>query len=749
MRREELDEKKQMVFEFVTSKGYRPLTIKEMATLLRVPSTELKDLRQILDELTTEGKLTVNREGKIKVTPPDVKVGRYMATQRGFGFVRVLEENEDIFVPGLCSKNAMDGDLVQVIIKKAATEKKRSQGEILNILEHGNQRIVGEYQRQKGYGIVIADNQKITQHIYVHKEDSKGAVTGHKVVVDIISFGDDTHRTQGKVVEILGHVNDPGVDILSVIRAYDLPEEYPNEVMRQAEGIGEEVPESEKEGRADYRMLPTVTIDGEDAKDLDDAITLTRDENIYHLGVHIADVSQYVTENSPLDKEALKRGTSVYLVDRVIPMLPHRLSNGICSLNQGEDRLALSCMMDIDQKGNILDHRIEETVIRVDRRMSYTSIYKIVRERDKRERGRYKELVPMFEQMYELSRILRKKRKKQGSIDFDFPESKITLDEEGKPIDVREYERNSAHELIEEFMLAANQTVAEEYFWRELPFVYRTHERPDIEKIFVLNTFVNSFGYALKIKNGEEIHPKEMQKLMKNIAGRPEEALISRLALRSMKQARYTTECEGHFGLAMKYYCHFTSPIRRYPDLQIHRIIKENIHGKLTQRRISHYNQILPDVTAKASSLERRADDAERQVEKIKKAEYMEQFVGETFDGIISGLTHWGMFVELPNTVEGMIRIVNIPTDYFYYDADSHRLIGQYTRKVFKLGEPIRVTVAGVDKLLHTVDFVLAQEQPSRKGSAKRISGESRGKEKKKNGKRKPKTHRQQQKGVS
>lgn len=718
MLREELEEKKNRIYEFICSKEYRPLSVKEMGVLLQVPSRDRKDFREVLEQLSLEGKIMIDRSGKIKNMPPHVKTGRYMATQRGFGFVRIEGEADDVFIPEERTKNALDGDLVQVIIRKEGQEGRRREGDILNILEHGNETVVGVYNRSKGFGFVTADNQKFTKDIYVPKADSMGAVTGHKVVVEITDFGDRQRNPEGRVIEILGHINDPGVDILSVIRAYHLPEEYPDDVMKQVEKVEDEVAEQEKAGRADYRSLQTVTIDGEDAKDLDDAITLTKEGDIYHLGVHIADVSQYVTENSPLDKEALKRGTSVYLVDRVIPMLPHKLSNGICSLNQGTDRLTLSCMMDIDQKGKIIAHRIEESVIQVDRRMSYTSVHKIIEEHDEEERRKYQAFIPMFELMYELAELLRRKRKKQGSIDFDFPESKITLDEKGKPIAVEEYERNNAHRIIEEFMLAANQTVAEDYYWQELPFVYRTHESPDIEKIFTLNAFVGSFGYALKIKRDDEIHPKELQKLMKNIAGKPEEALISRLALRSMKQARYTVDCEGHFGLAMKYYCHFTSPIRRYPDLQIHRIIKENLRGALGEKRIAHYNRILPEVAAEASSLERRADEAEREVEKMKKAEYMEQFVGESFDGIISGLTSWGMYVELPNTVEGMVRVADMPGDYYYYDEEVQQMVGEHTGKRYKLGEPIRITVAGVDRLAHTIDFVLAgkQQEPDEVG---------------------------------
>ena len=704
MVQEEFEEKKKMIEEFVGSKGYRSMSVKEMAMVLQVPSRDKKDFREVLDALAREGKISIDLKGKIKPLPADVKVGKYMATQRGFGFVRVEGEDDDIFIPGSYTKSALDGDTVQVLVKKEGGEGKRREGQVLNILERGNSVLVGTYTRSRNFGFVTPDNQKFTKDIYVAKAESKGAVTGHKVVVEITDFGDEQRKPEGRVLEILGHVNDPGVDILSVIKAYGLPEEYPDDVMKQIENIPDEVEEKEKAGRADFRDLQTVTIDGEDAKDLDDAITISKEGNMYHLGVHIADVSQYVTEGSPLDKEALKRGTSIYLVDRVIPMIPHKLSNGICSLNQGVDRLALSCMMDINEKGEIVKHKICESVINVTRRMSYTSVHKIIEEKDEAERKEYEELIPMFELMYELADILQARREKRGSIDFDFPEAKIILDEKGKPIDVKEYERTQANRIIEEFMLAANQTVAEEYFWNELPFVYRTHETPDMEKIQNLALFIENFGYTLKIKE-DEIHPKEVQKLMRSIAGKPEEGLIGRLALRSMKQARYTTECEGHFGLALKYYCHFTSPIRRYPDLQIHRIIKDNLRGRMNAKRIEHYEKILPEVAKHSSEMERRADEAERECDKLKKVQYMSGHLGEEFWGVISGVTEWGFYVELPNTVEGLVHVTTLTDDYFHYSESTYELIGETTAKRYKLGQKVKIVVAATDPFMRTIDF--------------------------------------------
>ena len=519
---------------------------------------------------------------------------------------------------------------------------KRREGEVVKVLRRGIAKVVGTFQKNKNFGFVIPDNIKLGQDIFIPAEYSKGAVDGHKVVAQITDYGSDRKNPEGKITEIIGHINDPGTDIISIVKGYDLPMEFPDKILHQAENVAKPVSTADMAGRMDVRDWQMVTIDGEDAKDLDDAITLTREGECYRLGVHIADVANYVQEHSALDVEALERGTSVYLVDRVIPMLPHTLSNGICSLNAGEDRLALSCIMLIDKKGNVIDHKIAETVVQVDQRMSYTSVRKILKDQDEEERNKYRELVPMFELMEELAAILREKRRKRGSIDFDFPETKILLDQQGRPLEIKPYERNVATRIIEDFMLIANETVAQDFFWQELPFVYRTHDTPDSEKIRKLGTFINNFGYSIKIGQ-EEIHPKELQKLLERIEDTPEESLISRLTLRSMKQAKYTTQSTGHFGLATQYYCHFTSPIRRYPDLQIHRIIKETLRGRMNEKRIAHYERILPEVAAQSSARERRADEAERETDKLKKVQFMSEHIGESFEGVISGVTAWGM----------------------------------------------------------------------------------------------------------
>ena len=625
---ERVKQRKALICELLADDIYVPMKEKELAVFMQVPGEEREEFRRILQSLVSEGRIQVTGQGKY-VKPQDNRLsGIYYGTARGFGFVEVEGREEDLYIPEDKRGGAFHQDRVQVALLPGG-HGRRQEACVVKILERGTKQVVGTYEQCENFGFVIPDNSKIGTDIFVSRERSKGAVTGHKVVVELTSYGDDRHKPEGRVAEILGHINDPGVDIMSVVRRFELPVEFGEKVMKQTDRVPDHVQETDKDGRTDLRDLQMVTIDGEDAKDLDDAVSLYLDERgQYRLGVHIADVSNYVQENSALDWEALKRGTSVYLVDRVIPMLPHKLSNGICSLNEGVERLALSCLMTINARGEVTDYEIVESVIRVDRRMSYTSVKKILQDQDEEERRQYESFVPMFELMEELAAILRKKRHKRGSIDFDFTESKILLDQDGRPLEIRPYERNVATKIIEDFMLIANETVAQHFFWLELPFVYRTHEKPDQEKIMKLSSFIRNFGYSVKT-SGDEIHPKELQKLLGRIADTEEETLISRLTLRSLKQAKYTVECSGHFGLACQYYCHFTSPIRRYPDLQIHRIIKDQIRGRLREERIAHYAGRLPEVAKHSSRMERRAEEAERETDKLKKAEYMEEHIGE------------------------------------------------------------------------------------------------------------------------
>ena len=631
--------------------------------------------------------------------------GVFTAHQRGFGFVTVEGETEDIFIPGDKVNGAMHMDTVEIAVL-STTSGKRKEGAVLKVIERGMKHVVCTYEASENFGFAVPDNTRFGSDIFIPKGRSMGAVAGHKVVVEVTSYGKKDKKPEGRVVEIIGHINDPGTDILSIVKAYDMPVEFSEKIMHQVENVSKEVTDADMAGRMDLRDWTMVTIDGEDAKDLDDAVSLFMDGDNYVLGVHIADVSNYVQEHSALDVEALKRGTSVYLVDRVIPMLPHALSNGICSLNEAQNRLTLSCIMTINPKGEVIDHKIAETVIRTNRRMTYTNVKKILEDKDPEVMEEYKELVPMFEKMAELASILRKRRMKRGSIDFDFPETKVILNDKGEPIDIKPYDRNVATKLIEDFMLIANETVASHFFWQEIPFVYRTHENPDTEKIHKLSTFINNFGYSLHI-GADEVHPKELQKLLEKIEGTDEEALISRLTLRSMKQARYTTACTGHFGLAASYYCHFTSPIRRYPDLQIHRIIKETLRGRMNAKRIEHYEGILDEVAKQSSQMERRADEAERETIKLKKCEYMAKHIGEEFEGVISGVTEWGFFVELPNTVEGLVRVTELKDDFYQFYEDTYELVGEATNKRYKLGQKVKVVVESTDKLMRTIDFAL------------------------------------------
>ena len=638
-------------------------------------------------------------------------IGTFESTSRGFGFVSVEGQDEDIFIKASDTKNAFYHDKVKIVITLPKKGDKRAEGKVIDIVDHEIKTLVGTYQRNKNFGFVVPDNQKIACDIFVSKEHEQGAVTGSKVIVKITDYGKGEKNPEGRITEVIGHIDDPGTDIMSIVKAYDLPEEFPDSVKKQLKSIPDEVDEKDKAGRTDLRDVVMVTIDGEDSKDLDDAVSLTKEGDIYHLGVHIADVSNYVQGGSALDREALKRGTSVYLADRVIPMLPVRLSNGICSLNQGQDRLTLSCLMDIDKKGNMISHKIAETVICVDERMNYTDVKNILEDTDEEAKKRYEKLVPMFFLMKELSEILRGNRHHRGSIDFDFPESKIILNAAGRAIDIKPYEANVATRIIEDFMLMANETVAEECCRDDMPFVYRTHETPDPEKVESLLTLLHNQGVPVQ-KHGQEITPKEIQTILESIEGLPNEPQISRLTLRTMKQAKYTTECSGHFGLAAKYYCHFTSPIRRYPDLQIHRIIKDKLRGRLEREgKTEHYKEILEDVARQSSVCERRADEAERESDKLKKAEYMSYHIGEEFEGIISGVTGWGFYVELPNTVEGLVHVNTLRDDYYTFDQDAYELIGDVTHKVFALGQKVRVRVADADTMLKTVDFVLAEEQ--------------------------------------
>ena len=752
MSKKDMDRRKKFILELMGDPIYQPMRLREISSLLRLSKEEKRELYDVLDELCEEGKVSVDRKGRYekvkgkwkkkkddryyddrreeygseygrkkkdknkkdknkKEQPEGIQAeGTFIGHPKGFGFVEIEGQDEDIFIPESDTGTAMHQDKVRIIIRDDKKEGKRQEGVVVKVLERGMPEIVGTYQLNRDFGFVISDNPKFSKDIFIPRKEAAGIKNGDKVIAVITDYGSGNKNPEGKIKENLGNIRTPGTDILAIVKSFGIPSEFPEKVMKQAQRVPDHVLDADRDGRLDLRHLQTVTIDGEDAKDLDDAISLTKEGDIYHLGVHIADVSNYVQYNSALDREALKRGTSVYLADRVVPMLPERLSNGICSLNQGEDRLALSCLMDINEKGKVVSHQIAETVINVNERMCYTDVKNILEDTDEEAKKRYDALIPMFFMMKELSGILRNSRHHRGSIDFDFPESKIILNVAGKAIDVKPYEANVATKIIEDFMLMANETVAQEYCTEEIPFVYRTHDNPDPEKVESLLTLLHNQGVKIQ-KAKEEITPKEIQQIIESIEGLPNEAMISRLVLRSMKQAKYTTECSGHFGLAAKYYCHFTSPIRRYPDLQIHRIIKDNLRGRLMREgRTEHYAEILDEVARQSSVCERRADEAERESDKLKKAEYMSYHLGEEFEGIISGVTGWGLYVELPNTVEGLVHVNTLRDDYYVFDQESYELCGEMTKKVYKLGDKVRVRVADADKMLKTVDFELVSD---------------------------------------
>lgn len=707
-----LKERKERILAYMESEGYVPIKRRDMRAMLSVPQEDREKFESLINELIAEGRVFETKKGKL-ASPKDLQMatGTFIGHARGFGFVTPDAGGEDIFIPASETMGAMQKDRVLYKMLHKAEKGKKADGVIVRILERGQQRIVGTFEAgSKGYGFVVADDKKIAKDIFISRENTKGAVTGHKVVVEITDYGEDRRNPEGKVIEILGHINDPGVDILSVIRRYELAVEFPEEVYEEIEHLGTEVAEADKKGREDLRDLLTITIDGADAKDLDDAVSLKRLGNgNFELGVHIADVSHYVRENTALDKEAYARGTSVYLVDRVIPMLPHKLSNGICSLNPHVDRLALSCLMEVNGRGEVVSHRILESVINSDYRMTYTAVREILEDGTPALLEQYAEILPMLEDMEELRQILGEKRRKRGSVNFDLPESKIILDENGKPIDIKPYEKSIATNMIEEFMLVCNETIAENSFWQEMPFMYRSHQEPDEDKLEKMEQFLRGFGYYLRKKDGE-IHPRELQKVLQKAEETDEERIITRMVLRSMMQARYTAENGGHFGLAAKYYCHFTSPIRRYPDLEIHRMIKKMLHGELDEKASVYYRRKMPDWAKHCSKQERVAEDAERDTDALKKVEFMEDKVGQIYEGIISGVTNWGIYVELPNTIEGMVALSQMDDDYYEFDEKKMLVFGKRTKKSYRLGDKVVVSVAKVDRMMGTIDFAFAEE---------------------------------------
>lgn len=706
------EELKQKLLGLISEAAYNPLKKEELAMIFDIHHTEMPMFYNFLDELVESGYLILTKKGKY--TSPNqmgLFVGKLVSHKKGFGFVESDEEyTQDLFIPADSLNGAMHNDRVIAEITTPATDEKRAEGRIIKVVERAITDVVGTFQESKNFGFVLPDNKKFNKDIFIPKKFFNGARGNDKVVCRITQWPTEDRKPEGKIIEILGQKGDRYVEITSVIREHGLPEEFPKKVLDEAEKVAIEIPQEEIDRRLDIRDMNIFTIDGEDAKDLDDAVSIeVLDNGNYKLGVHIADVTHYVKEKSKLDKEALKRATSVYLVDKVIPMLPKTLSNGVCSLNPFEDKLTLSVFMEIDHKGEVVKHDIKETIINSKARMTYTEVSDILEKDDEKLKNTFAKVADDFFTAEKLARILMKRREKRGAIDFDFPEAKIILNNDGDVVDIIQYERRISNRIIEEFMLITNETVAEHFFWLNMPFVYRVHETPAHEKIETLNKFISTFGYVIK-GDLESVHPKALQGIIEQIHGKTEEKAISTIMLRSLKQARYSPECVGHFGLAAQYYSHFTSPIRRYPDLQIHRIIKEFLNGKISQKRQDQLAQIVDYASTQSSEREREAELAERDVKDIYKARYMEDRVGEEFVGIVSSVTSFGMFIELDNTVEGLVRLADMGDDYYIFDENTFTILGERTKKMYRIGDVVKIKVEKVNVDFKEIDFKLLEK---------------------------------------
>ena len=703
---------REQLLGLINDPHYNPLKREELALIFNIHPSEMPMFYNFLDELEEDGYIVKTKKGRV-MSPNQMGlcVGKFVSHRKGFGFVESDEELvQDLFIPKNDINGALHNDRVMAEIVTPATEDRRAEGKVIKIIKREVTRVVGLFQENKSFGFVVPDDKKFNQDIFIPKRYISGAKNDDKVVCEITVWPQENRKPEGKIVEILGKKGERGVEIDSIIRAHGLPEEFPKKVIDEANFVAGQELEDEIARRLDLRDLDIFTIDGEDAKDLDDAISIEVLPNgNYKLGVHIADVTHYVKEKSKLDKEALKRATSVYLVDKVIPMLPKQLSNGVCSLNPFEDKLTLSCIMEIDAEGKVVKYDIAETVINSKARMTYTEVSDILEKDDEKLKKTFAKQVDDFIAAEKLARILMKRRQRRGAIDFDFPEAKIILNKNGEVVDIKHYERRISNKMIEEVMLVANETVAEHFFWLQLPFVYRIHETPSVEKMEDLNKFMATFGYHIK-GNLEDVHPKEMQSIIEKIKGTKEEESISTIMLRSMKQAKYSPSCIGHFGLAAKYYCHFTSPIRRYPDLQIHRIIKEQLNNKLNNKRQDQLAHIVEYASTQSSERERAAELAERDVHDYYKACYMADKVGQQFDGVVSGVTSFGIFVELENTVEGLIRLANMRDDYYIYNQETYSIIGERSKKTFRIGDSVRIEVDNVNVDFKEIDFKLIEK---------------------------------------
>lgn len=694
---------------YMKEESYKPMTVQELEEVLGIEGSEgFRDFVKSLVYMEERGLVVRTRANRYGL-PEKMNLvrGKISGHAKGFAFLLPEEKGmDDVFIPPHETNGALNGDTALVRVTKEDPSGTRREGTVVRILERGQTDIVGTFVDKKSFGFVETDDKKFTADIFIPQEKTAGAIDGHKVVVHITRWPEGRQAAEGEVKEIIGHKNDPGVDIMSIIYKHGLPQEFPDAVLEQANAVPDEIDPKDIQNRRDLRDEVIVTIDGADAKDLDDAVTVTKlDNGNYKLGVHIADVSHYVTENSPIDQEAYERGTSVYLVDRVIPMIPHRLSNGLCSLNPKVDRLTMSCEMEISPNGEVVSHEIFDSVIRTTERMTYSDVNRILADQDEELRTKYEPLVPLFERMEELAAILRQKRTDRGAVDFDFKEAKVLVDEDGHPTNVVIRERSVGEKLIEEFMLAANETVAEHFHWMDVPFIYRIHEDPKEDKLQRFFEFLTNFGLNVK-GTANSVHPRALQEIIERVKGTPEEGVISTVMLRSMQQAKYNADNLGHFGLAAEFYTHFTSPIRRYPDLIVHRLIRTYlINGDLSQPTQAKWDARLPEIADHTSSMERRAVDAERDTDELKKAEYMLDKIGEEYDGVISSVTNFGMFVALENTIEGLVHVSYLTDDYYRYDERHFAMIGERTGSVYRIGDEITVRVRDVNKEEQSVDF--------------------------------------------
>ena len=707
-----MEEQEQKILELLKDENYKPMKPKEIAMLMRVPKNEYNDFLNVLGNLELNLKIQKNRKNQYRIVEKVYYDGIYRKHSKGFGFVKIESDEDEIYISKDNSLNALNGDRVLIEIVEEKNKLKKAEGRIVKILKHEKNTVVGIFQNNKNFGFVVPDDKNFGTDIFISKKNFGKARNNHKVLVQITKYPQKGKKAEGKIIEVLGNVNEAGVDMLSLIKENNLPARFPEQVVQEAIKCGNKIDETDIKNRVDLRGQNIFTIDGEDAKDLDDAVRVIKLENgNYKLDVHIADVSYYVKPNSLLDQEALIRGTSIYMLARVIPMLPRELSNGICSLNAGEDRFTLSCSMEINEKGDVISTEIYKAVINVTERMSYTDVQKILDNSDEEVVNKYKKYIKDFKLMEELALILKNKRLDKGYLNLEIPESKIELDIDGRVVNIKKYETSFANEIIEQFMLTANEQIAEKFYWLDAPFIYRVHEKPDYEKVQELNKFLINFGLMIKA-NKDNIYPKEFAKILDQVKGKEEEKVVSNLVLRTLKIARYEEINEGHFGIASKYYCHFTSPIRRYPDLFIHRVISKYLEENydVDEKFILEYKEQAKDRAKRASEREKIATKVERDSEALKKAEFMENKIGEEYNGIISSVTSFGVFVELDNTVEGLIRFDDLGNEYFVYDEEKKRLIGEKTNKIYKIGDKVRIRVKDANKLLRTVDFELVSK---------------------------------------